>query len=154
MNHCPLRSLKRNSGNGGRVFLVVASVFVLMLLPGCNLGSAENASNAQAFVEVELGKWIGGESNLAKERSMSLGALFLNRPIAYQVLSVVEAKTKALKAGTIELVDSTKGVDKIYRLNVELNFRDRNSGIIRRSVEYLVTWQSDKKDWTFCLRTE
>ena len=154
MNLCPLRSSKRNSGNGGRLFRVVTTVVVLMLLPGCNLGSAENASNAQVFVEVELGKWIGGESNLVKERSMSLGALFLNRPIAYQVQSVVEAKTKALKAGTIELVDSTKGVDKIYRLNVELNFRDRNSGIIRRSVEYLVTWQSDKKDWTFCLRTE
>ena len=85
---------------------------------------------------------------------MAIGALFLNRPIAYQVLSVVEAKTKGLKAGTIDLVDSTNGTDKIYRLNVELNFRDRNSGIIRKSVEYLVTWQSDKKDWIFCLRTE
>ncbi len=125
-----------------------------MLLPGCNLGTAQNVSNAQAYVEVELKKWIGGESNLVKERSMAIGAIFLKRPIAYQVLSVVEAKTKALKAGTIDLVDSTKGVDKIYRLNVELQFRDRNSSIIRKSVEYLVTWQSDKNDWTFCLRTE
>jgi len=135
--------------------MVILLVPIFLSVVGCDGNTQPNANGAQKFVEQEIEKWMAGESNRARNRTLSIGAIaLLNRPISFQVLSVVLAKTQTTTDDGVDFLDSVKGTDKIFRINVELQFRDAKSNISRKSVEYLASWRPKSESWNFCLRSE